>query len=107
MHSIHFIRENFEKVSEENYNGWPRTLIMIKIIDLRRTGNNARLTVECLNGKTFNFQPARREPARATAAANAAVHWTAFKVDLAWLSTVRVASRGDDTSLKIVWLCTV
>ena len=47
---------------------------MIKIIDLRRTGNNARLTVECLNGKTFNFQPARREPARATAAANAAVH---------------------------------
>ena len=82
MHSIHFIRESFEKVSEDSCNGRPRTLIMIKIIDLRRTGNNARLTVECLNGKTFNFQPARRELARATAAANAAVHWTAFKVDL-------------------------
>ena len=57
-------------------------LIMIKIIDLRETGNNARFTVDCMNGKTFNFQPVRREPTRATAAANAAVHETAVKVDL-------------------------
>ena len=81
---------------------------MTKLLDLRRAGNNARLTVECQNGKTFinlqlhlNNPPgpayprqrprpspsrlrrrARREQARTTAAAIAAVHDTAVQVDL-------------------------
>ena len=53
---------------------------MTKIIDIRRAGNNVRLTIECLNGKTFiNLQLHLNNP---PGPAYVAVHNTAVQVDL-------------------------